>query len=163
MNTADTLRTAMRAALARLDAGGPANVEEARRLLREGLAVPGEAMGEDFQRGAEAMRSAAANWLMCGCDAEQRRLVTAASVTDGPNSAARWRACGRTDCLCLLAAEMLDVPMPQPPETRARPSDTPEAPGAVQQREIGQCGPVARWAERWERPAEPSGLSERGA
>ena len=43
MTETETLRTAIRAALAALDAGGPTNTAEARNLLREGLATPREA------------------------------------------------------------------------------------------------------------------------
>lgn len=65
-----------------------------------------------YKRGAEAMRSAIAAWLMCGCDTKEQAEVVAAATTDGPNSAARWRACHRSDCLALLAAEALDLPIP---------------------------------------------------
>lgn len=40
MSTASELRRAITAALRRLEAGGPANTDEARRLLREALAIP---------------------------------------------------------------------------------------------------------------------------
>ena len=72
-----------------------------------------EAKTTDFQRGAEAMRESVANWLMCGCDASQRAAVVAAATTGGGNCGARWHACGRSDCLALIAAEALDLPLPE--------------------------------------------------
>ena len=66
-----------------------------------------------YRRGAEAMREAMAQWLMCGCDLKEQTEVVAAATTDGPNCAARWRACHRSDCLALLAAEALDLPIPE--------------------------------------------------
>ena len=46
MSEAQTLRGFMRAALAALDAGAPPNVENARQLLREGLATPRDVPAE---------------------------------------------------------------------------------------------------------------------
>ena len=66
-----------------------------------------------YQRGAAAMREAVAAWLMCGCDEMQRAAVVAAATTGGGNCAARWQACGRSDCLALIAAEALDLPIPE--------------------------------------------------
>ena len=66
-----------------------------------------------YQRGATAMRDAVAQWLMCGCDEAQRARVVAAALTGGDNCGARWQACGRSDCLALLAAEALDLPIPE--------------------------------------------------
>lgn len=40
MSSTAEIKRAVTAALRRLEAGGPANVEEARRLLREALAIP---------------------------------------------------------------------------------------------------------------------------
>jgi len=65
-----------------------------------------------YQRGATAMREAMAQWLMCGCDETQRAAVLAAATTGGANCGARWQACGRSDCLALVAAEALDLPVP---------------------------------------------------
>lgn len=66
-----------------------------------------------FQRGQEAMRERLASWLMCGCDTDEQARVVAAATTDGPNSAARWRACHRSDCMALIAAEALEMPIQQ--------------------------------------------------
>lgn len=50
MSTTKELRRAMTAALRRLEAGGSANVEEARRLLREGLAIPDDdVLGTEYR------------------------------------------------------------------------------------------------------------------
>jgi hypothetical protein len=65
-----------------------------------------------FLAGAKAMREAVAQWLACGCPADQQARVMAAALTGGHNCAARWNACGRTDCLALLAAEVLELPLP---------------------------------------------------
>lgn len=67
-----------------------------------------------YERGAKAMREAVAAWLMCGCDEAQRMRVVMAASAGGDNCAARWEACGRSDCLALLSAEALDIPIPQP-------------------------------------------------
>lgn len=67
-----------------------------------------------FELGCRLTREMIAAHVMCGCDTAQQAAVMAAATTDGPNSAARWRACHRTDCLALLAAEILDLPPPDP-------------------------------------------------
>lgn len=64
------------------------------------------------RQGAEAMREACAAYVMCGCDTAEQARVVAAATTEGLNSAARWRACHRSDCLALMAAEVLDLPLP---------------------------------------------------
>lgn len=67
--------------------------------------------GEGWRAGAEAMRALIANAQMCACDtAEQARVILAP-----PNSAERWRACHRTDCLALICADILATPIPAPP------------------------------------------------
>jgi hypothetical protein len=68
-----------------------------------------------WEAGAQSMRSTMADWLMCGCEWDQRAAVASAAISDGPNSGARWRAGGRSDCLCLLAIETLDLPALAPP------------------------------------------------
>lgn len=64
------------------------------------------------RQGAEAMREVCAAYVMCGCDTAEQARVVAAATTEGPNSAARWRSCHRSDCLALMAAEVLDLPLP---------------------------------------------------
>lgn len=64
------------------------------------------------REGAEAMREVCAAYVMCGCDTAEQARVVAAATTEGPNSAARWKACHRSDCLALLASEVLDLPLP---------------------------------------------------
>ena len=51
MSEAGTLRRALVAILRRLEAGGPANVEEARRLAAEALAMPNESDGLSYRGG----------------------------------------------------------------------------------------------------------------
>lgn len=72
-----------------------------------------------FRRGAEAMREALAQWLMCGCTDAQRLRVVAAAAAGGENCAARWHACSHATCLALLAAEALDMPIPKDGEGAA--------------------------------------------
>lgn len=76
---------------------------------REGRGMSG------FEQGATAMREAVANFVVCGCGIAQRTAVVAAATTGGENCAARWMACGQSNCLALLAAEILDIPTPTEP------------------------------------------------
>jgi len=68
-----------------------------------------------YRAGQEDMRERLASWLMCGCDTLEQARVVAAATTDGPNSGARWRACHRSDCLALIAAEALETPIKEAP------------------------------------------------
>ena len=75
------------------------------------------ALAAEYRRAAVAMREALASWLMCGCDTQEQARVVTAATTEGPNSGARWRACHRADCMALIAAEALELPIPEIKET----------------------------------------------
>lgn len=150
------LRMAMRAALARLDAGGPANIEEARRLLREGLATPGEQASDPLamatlDKVADALRAAVTARVYDDPDCWQPMLVPSQPET-------RARAPAAEDAECCHKTRLRDAPCPI---GRACPHG--QSRNAVSGDPGHSGGPVARWAERWEPTSEPSGLSERGA
>jgi hypothetical protein len=84
--------------------------------LAEWERTSGPLSGENsraYLRGAEDMRQALADWLMCGCEPSQRLAVVAAAIQGGDNCGLRWKACSRSDCLALLSCEALDQPLPR--------------------------------------------------